>query len=197
MPSTHAHRLSHCGPAEYHCKLLVEEDQLSVYGPVPMGITSGVIVGRILRVMPHPNADRIRLAQVDLGTGEPVQIVFGGPPNVREGDLVPVAPPGSHIHRPGRTYKLRRRHYRGETSYGMLCSLAELGWDFEAPDEVALLRDVIPGDSLDLAALGDWKILVINAPSTSDSRAISDAQWLRSITTMHSQSNRAVYASAK
>ena len=50
-----------------------------MYCPVPVGITSGVVVGRIVGVRPHPNADSIRLAWVDLGIGEPVQIVFWWP----------------------------------------------------------------------------------------------------------------------
>jgi tRNA-binding EMAP/Myf-like protein len=129
-------------------------------------------------VRPHPNAHRIRLAQVDLGVGEPVQIVFGGPPIVRRGDLVPVAPPGSRL--PGRD-KMRRRSYRGESSYGMLCSLAELGWNLHAPDEVALLRNVAPGDSLDELMTMDWKSFVINKTELSDSNSIYGAQLLPSI----------------
>jgi tRNA-binding EMAP/Myf-like protein len=149
-----------------------------VYCPVPAGITSGVVVGRIVGVRPHPNADSIRLARVDLGIGEPVQIVFGGPPNVHEGDLVPVAPPGSRI--PGKN-KMRRRHYRGESSYGMLCSLAELGWNEDGPDEVALLCNVTPGDSLDKVAETDWQSLVINTTSTFGSNPIHGAKPLPSL----------------
>jgi tRNA-binding EMAP/Myf-like protein len=143
-----------------------------VYCPVTVRITCGVVVGRIVAVKPHPNADSIRLARVDLGIGEPVQIVFGGPPNVREGDLVPVAPPGSRIPGPNKMHKMRRRHYRGESSYGMLCSLAELGWNADGPDEVARLRNVTPGDSLDKIGETDWQSLVINTTITSDSNPI-------------------------
>ena len=121
-----------------------------MYRPVSV-ITFGVVVGRVVEVNPHPNADVIRLAQVDLGNGELVQIVFGGPPNVREGSLVPVAPPGSRV--PSLRRKMRRRRYRGESSHGMLCSLAELGWNPDGPDEVALLRNVTPGASLDNPAI--------------------------------------------
>ncbi|MGH3672506.1 MAG: GNAT family N-acetyltransferase [Pseudonocardiaceae bacterium] len=109
--------------------------------------TIGVIVGRIVEIKSHPNADRIRLARVDIGQGESHQIIFGGPPIVLIGSLVPVAPPGSRLSPGGK--KIRRRRYRHEDSQGMLCSLAELGLDSNAPDEVALLRDVSPGDTLD------------------------------------------------
>jgi tRNA-binding EMAP/Myf-like protein len=96
------------------------------------------------------------LATVDLGHGLPVQIVFGGKYRVRPGELVPVAPPGALVMAvpPGglavsRTKKMRCRRYRGERSHGMLCSLAELGWVVGGRDEVAILRDVSPGDRLD------------------------------------------------
>lgn len=121
-----------------------------------MTTTEGVVAGRVLAVNPHPNADFIRLATVDLGRGQAVQIVFGGPPIVRSGHLVPVAVPGARL--PG-VKKMRRRNYRGQSSYGMLCSLAELGWDPAGPDEVALLRNVQPGDSLDGYAWDWWTIV--------------------------------------
>lgn len=120
--------------------------------------TVGVVAGRVLAVNRHPNADLIRLATVDLGRGDAVQIVFGGPPIVSPGSLVPAAVPGSRLRPGGR--KMRRRNYRGQSSYGMLCSLAELGWDPVGPDEVALLRDVRPGDSLDGYAWDWWTIVV-------------------------------------
>lgn len=152
-----------------------------MYCHVPVEIISGVVVGRVVEVKPHPNADRIRLARVDLGTGDPVQIVFGGPPNVHEGDLVPVAPPGSRLPGPHNMQKMRRRRYRGESSYGMLCSLAELGWNLNGPDEVALLRNVKPGDPLDRVTATEWQSLVINTPGKSNSSTIPDAQWLPSM----------------
>jgi phenylalanyl-tRNA synthetase beta chain len=125
-------------------------------------------------VRDHPNAEHIWLAFVDLGNGAPVQIVFGGQRKVSEDDLVPVAPPGSRLSPEAK--KMRRRRYRGESSHGMLCSLAELGWAPESDEEVALLRDVTPGESLDdVTAADDWKSLVINVPSTSDSPVIDDS----------------------
>lgn len=150
----------------------MKDSLLYVYPPVPVGLTSGVVVGRVVSVAPHLNAQYLRLALVDLGSGEPVQIVFGGPPNVQEGDLVPVAPPGSRI--PGQ--KMRRRRYRGESSYGMLCSLAELGWNPTGPDEVALLRNVTPGDCLDGIPPQDRQPLVINMASAHGAELSHDTQ---------------------
>jgi tRNA-binding EMAP/Myf-like protein len=117
-------------------------------------VTTGAVVGRVIAVNPHPNAARIWLALVDIGVGLPVQIVFGGQYQVRQRDLVPVAPPGARVTMLNglevpRIRKMRNRKYRGQTSHGMLCSLDELGWTFDGPDEVAVLRGLEPGDSLD------------------------------------------------
>ena len=102
----------------------------------------GVIVGRVVRVRPHPGGENIWLADVDTGIDGPIQIVWGGMQIVKEGDLVPVAQPGTWL--PATTekpnpYKKRRRRYRGMMSEGMLFSLAELGWDSSVTDRVALL----------------------------------------------------------
>ena len=120
--------------------------------------TRGVVVGRIIKVRPHPYGDRIWLADVEIGRDYHPQIVWGGLPLLREGDLIPVAPPGSRLPQG----KMRQRRYRGEVSEGMLCSLAELGWDLSVTDRVALLderADLMPGDSLD-SREGDWPSII-------------------------------------
>ncbi|GAB2531644.1 hypothetical protein [Nocardia heshunensis] len=112
-------------------------------------LTRGVVVARVLEVRPHPNAERIWLATVDLGDGSKHQVVYGGQRPDMEGELVPAAPPGARL--PGRK-KMRRRNYRGMSSYGMLCSSDELGWTFNLVDEVAILdpnSGLVPGQSLD------------------------------------------------
>ncbi len=117
--------------------------------------TEGVVVGRVVKVRPHPDGDYIWLANLDIGTDGELQIVWGGAPIVEEGDLVAVARPGAWLPATkGKRdrYKIRRRHYRGELSEGMLCSLAELGWDPSGTDRVARLNGsagLCPGDSLD------------------------------------------------
>lgn len=135
------------------------KQQGSVYSPMTVG-TRGVVVGLVVNVRPHPKGDRIWLADVDLGQAHPVQIVWGGKPVVRSGSLVPVAPPGARVD--GK--KMRRRTYRGKVSHGMLCSLAELGWDRQVKDRVALLNPAecpLPGMSLDGYA-DRWQSLVSN-----------------------------------
>jgi phenylalanyl-tRNA synthetase beta chain len=130
------------------------------YGTGPVG-TRGVVVGRVIKVRPHPYGDRIWLADLDIGADYQPQVVWGGVPVVEPGSFVPVALPGSRL--PGG--KIRRRRYRKEISEGMLCSLAELGWDSTVTDRVALLKassDLQPGDSLDDCG-ADWKSIVLGA----------------------------------
>ncbi|HEY7738165.1 MAG TPA: phenylalanine--tRNA ligase subunit beta [Candidatus Limnocylindria bacterium] len=87
------------------------------------GTWSGVVVGRVLEVEHHPNADTLWLTKVDVGQGEPLAIVCGAQ-NLAVGQLVPVAVPGSVLPG-GRT--IERTKIRGEVSNGMLCSPTELG----------------------------------------------------------------------
>jgi phenylalanyl-tRNA synthetase beta chain len=81
-----------------------------------------VVVARVLRAEPHPNADRLSLCQVDTGSDTPVQVVCGAPV-IEEGGLYPFAPVGATL--PG-GLQLRRARIRGEYSNGMLCSEKEL-----------------------------------------------------------------------
>ncbi len=93
----------------------------------------GVVVGHVLSAEQHPNADRLTLCQVDLGNGEPVQIVCGAP-NVAAGQKAPVARVGTTLMLPSRdkpgekvAIKLKKAKIRGEVSMGMICAEDELG----------------------------------------------------------------------
>lgn len=79
-----------------------------------------VVVGKILSMEQHPNADKLKIAQVDVGT-EVLQVVTGAP-NVKAGDIIPLALPGAKL--PGGTIKPSK--LRGVDSYGMMCSIEEL-----------------------------------------------------------------------
>lgn len=81
-----------------------------------------VVVGKILSIEKHPDADKLVVCSVDVGESEPIQIVTGAT-NVSEGDMVPVALHGSTL--PGGK-KIKKGKLRGVESYGMLCSLSEL-----------------------------------------------------------------------
>ncbi len=84
---------------------------------------SDFIVAKIIKANKHPNADRLKLCDVDIGEKENIKVVCGAP-NAHEGLLTIYAPPGSIIPKNG--MKLEVTKIRGETSYGMLCSQSEL-----------------------------------------------------------------------
>ncbi|WP_070121836.1 phenylalanine--tRNA ligase subunit beta [Bacillus marinisedimentorum] len=82
-----------------------------------------IIVGYVLQCEQHPNADKLNVCMVDIGEGEPVQIICGAP-NVAKGQKVAVAKVGAVL--PG-NFKIKKAKLRGEASNGMICSLQELG----------------------------------------------------------------------
>ncbi len=84
----------------------------------------GVVVGKILTCEPHPNADKLRVCQVDIGEDDPYTIVCGAP-NAAAGMFAPVAPTGTYLSQID--LKIRPTKLRGVQSSGMICSLAELG----------------------------------------------------------------------
>ncbi|MDQ6838236.1 MAG: phenylalanine--tRNA ligase subunit beta, partial [Actinomycetota bacterium] len=101
---------------------LVVDAITRVGGDLEGGDLAGVEVVRILDIRAHPDADRIRLVDVDRGAGEPVQIACGAT-NMAVGDLVPLATVGSKL--PG-GMEIARRKMRGQWSNGMLCAPEEL-----------------------------------------------------------------------
>ena len=91
------------------------------------GSLEGVVVGEVLTCIQHPNADRLKLTTVDLGSGDPVQIVCGAP-NVAVGQKVPVATIGTMLYDDlGVGFKIKKGKIRGEESHGMICAEDELG----------------------------------------------------------------------
>ena len=82
-----------------------------------------VVVGKIVKLDRHPDADRLTLCQVDVGQDELSQIICGAT-NHRQGDFVVVATPGAIL--PGE-FKIKKSKIRGVASNGMLCSEVELG----------------------------------------------------------------------
>ena len=83
----------------------------------------GVVVGQVKSVVPHPDADKLRLCTVDIAQGELLSIVCGAS-NVRQDLKIPVAVVGSVL--PG-NFKIKKAKLRGVPSFGMLCSAKELG----------------------------------------------------------------------
>ena len=109
-----------------------------------------VVVGRVVSITRHTNSDHMWVCQIDVGAGEPVQIVTSAQ-NVHEGDLVPVAQHNSWL--PGGVH-ITKGKLRGEVSNGMLCSLKELGltlndFPYAIEDGIWILQeDCKPGDDI-------------------------------------------------
>lgn len=82
----------------------------------------GVVVGKILEIEKHPNADRLQVTKTDVGR-EILQIVCGAP-NIKVGQLVPVATVGTKL---ANGLEIKEAHIRGVKSFGMLCAEDELG----------------------------------------------------------------------
>lgn len=118
-------------------------DQLTMLGlevdelvPAAQPFT-GVVVGEVLTVIQHPDADRLRVTTVNIGSTEPLQIVCGAP-NVRVGMKAPVATIGAVL--PG-DFKIKKGKLRGVESQGMLCGASEIDLEdkidglLELPDD--------------------------------------------------------------
>ncbi len=103
-----------------------------------------VVVAQVLEVVKHPDADRLNVCQVDIGTGTPQQIVCGAP-NVAAGLKVPCALPGAEL--PG-DFKIKIAKVRGIESSGMLCSAKELGIDEDASGLLVLPVDAPIGQDI-------------------------------------------------
>lgn len=86
---------------------------------------SGVVVGKILEIEQHPDADKLVVTQVDVGQDAPVQIVTGAN-NIKVGDIVPISLPGAEL---AGGLKIKNGKLRGVESNGMMCSVEELGLD--------------------------------------------------------------------
>jgi phenylalanyl-tRNA synthetase beta chain len=105
-----------------------------------------VVVGQVVEVLPHPNADRLKLCRVDGGSG--MVTVVCGAPNVTPGVRAPLARVGTRL--PDGTL-LAKTLIRGETSEGMLCSEVELGLGLDGSGLMLLEDDFRPGTSLKAA----------------------------------------------
>ncbi len=90
------------------------------------GGLKGLVVGHVLTCVEHPNSDHLHITTVDLGNGEPVQIVCGAP-NVAAGQKVIVATIGTVLYSGEESFTIKRGKIRGEESLGMICAEDEIG----------------------------------------------------------------------
>lgn len=138
---------------------------LEVDGFEPVaGAFTGVIVGEVKSVIPHPDADKLRVCEV-AGGNEVVQVVCGAP-NVREGLKVPFATVGAVL--PG-DFKIKKAKLRGQESNGMLCAESELGLSDDGAGLMELPQDATTGADLRAyLTLDDTTIDVDLTPNRAD-----------------------------
>jgi len=131
---------------------------------------SGVVVGRVVSVQKHPNADRLTVCSVDVGSGEPLSIVCGAP-NVAAGMKAPVALVGARLPGPslGEPMTIKATSMRGVESRGMLCSARELGLSDDHSGLLALPANAPLGrDVRDVLALDDRIFTLKLTPNRAD-----------------------------
>lgn len=104
----------------------LEVENMTAYESIKGGL-KGLVIGEVLEAEKHPNADKLRLTKVNIGNGEPLQIVCGAP-NVAAGQKVVVAPVGVTIFpQTGDPLTMKVAKIRGVESYGMICAEDEVG----------------------------------------------------------------------
>lgn len=136
---------------------------------------NNIVVGKILSVNSHPNADSLRVCMVDVGGNAPVQIVCGGS-NLYEGEYVVVSKPGAMVvwHGEGEPVEIKETKMRGESSYGMICGASEVYLDsfFHNEDDHVIVDleglDVYPGQNIaDVVGMNDTVIEIDNKSLTN------------------------------
>lgn len=135
---------------------------------------SNVVVAHVLEVSKHPNADRLNVCTVDVGTGTMLNIVCGAP-NVRAGMKAPCAmvgavlPPGQD----GKPFEIKLGKLRGVESQGMMCSARELKISEEASGLLELPADAPVGTNIrDYLLLNDLKFTIKLTPNRADALSV-------------------------
>lgn len=133
------------------------------------GGLEGLVVAHVLTCEPHPNSDHMHVCQVDLGTGEPVQIVCGAP-NVAAGQKVIAATLGTKLYDGDQCFTIKKSKLRGIESYGMLCAEDEIGVGESHDGIIVLPEDTVTGmkaaQYYNLES--DWVIEVDITPNRAD-----------------------------
>ena len=124
----------------------LEVEKLEKFEEVKGGL-AGLVIGEVLHTEKHPNADKLTLTKVNIGSGDPLSIVCGAP-NVAAGQKVVVAPVGATIFPiTGDPITMRLAKIRGEESQGMICAEDEIGMGTSHAGIMVLDPAAIPGTS--------------------------------------------------
>lgn len=102
----------------------LEVEGIESYSSIP-GNLEGIVIGKVMKCEEHPDADRLKITQVDVGEDENLQIVCGAP-NVALGQTVAVATVGTILYPDEKKFEIKKARIRGLDSYGMICAEDEL-----------------------------------------------------------------------
>ena len=108
------------------------------------GGLEGLVIGEVLTCVDHPDSDHLHITTVNLGDGEPVQIVCGAP-NVAAGQKVVVATIGTKLYSGDECFTIKKGKIRGAESYGMICAEDEIGVGNSHDGIIVLPADAVPG----------------------------------------------------
>lgn len=108
------------------------------------GGLEGLVIGEVLTCEPHPNSDHMHITTVNLGQGDPVQIVCGAA-NVAAGQKVVVATLGTKLYDGDECFTIKKSKLRGVESNGMICAEDEIGIGTSHEGIIVLPEDVVPG----------------------------------------------------
>ena len=108
------------------------------------GGLEGLVIGEVLTCVPHPNSDHMHVTTVNLGAGDPVQIVCGAP-NVAAGQKVVVATLGTKLYDGDECFTIKKSKLRGVESNGMICAEDEIGIGTDHAGIIVLPDNVVPG----------------------------------------------------
>lgn len=108
------------------------------------GGLEGLVIGEVLTCVEHPNSDHLHITTVNLGNGEPTQIVCGAP-NVAAGQKVVVATLGAKLYDGDECFTIKKSKIRGVESTGMICAEDEIGIGTDHAGIIVLPADAVPG----------------------------------------------------
>ncbi len=104
----------------------------------------GIVIGKVLTCVEHPNSDHLHITTVDLGDGAETQIVCGAP-NVAAGQTVVVATVGTTLYDGDKEFAIKKSKIRGVESFGMICAEDEIGVGTSHDGIIVIADDVKPG----------------------------------------------------
>ena len=148
----------------------LETDGLEEVESVKGGL-KGLVIGKVLTCVEHPNSDHLHVTTVDLGDGEPTQIVCGAP-NVAAGQTVVVATVGTTLYSGDESFQIKKSKIRGVESFGMICAEDEIGVGTSHDGIIVIPEDNAPkagtpaAEYFDLKS--DWVMEVDLTPNRID-----------------------------